>query len=350
MFKKILLSAALMAAATAFAADLPSVKILATGGTIAGTAASSTQTTGYKAGDLGIQTLIEAVPAMKDYANVSGEQVVKISSNNMDTKTLLKLAKRVNELLADPKVDAVVITHGTDTLEETAYFLNLTAKCNKPIVLVGAMRPSNALSADGPANLYNAVAVAGDPSAAGKGVMVVMNDRVLGARDVTKTNTTGVETFQSPNAGQLATIHNGKVLWDATPVTKHTTQTQFKVDGLDKLPKVGVVYQHAGVEGIQAQALVDAKYDGIVTAGVGNGNLHKSTFPIIERAAKDGIAIVRSSRVPTGSTTKDAEVDDAKYGFVSSGSLNPQKARVLLMLALTQTKDPKEIQKIFDQY
>ena len=350
MFKKILLSATLMAAATAFAADLPSVKILATGGTIAGTAASSTQTTGYKAGDLGIQTLIEAVPAMKDYANVSGEQVVKISSNNMDTKTLLKLAKRVNELLADPKVDAVVITHGTDTLEETAYFLNLTAKCNKPIVLVGAMRPSNALSADGPANLYNAVAVAGDPSAAGKGVMVVMNDRVLGARDVTKTNTTGVETFQSPNAGQLATIHNGKVLWDATPVTKHTTQTQFKVDGLDKLPKVGVVYQHAGVEGIQAQALVDAKYDGIVTAGVGNGNLHKSTFPIIERAAKDGIAIVRSSRVPTGSTTKDAEVDDAKYGFVSSGSLNPQKARVLLMLALTQTKDPKEIQKIFDQY
>ena len=350
MFKKILLSAALMAATTAFAADLPSVKILATGGTIAGTAASSTQTTGYKAGDLGIQTLIEAVPAMKDYANVSGEQVVKISSNNMDTKTLLKLAKRVNELLADPKVDAVVITHGTDTLEETAYFLNLTAKCNKPIVLVGAMRPSNALSADGPANLYNAVAVAGDPSAAGKGVMVVMNDRVLGARDVTKTNTTGVETFQSPNAGQLATIHNGKVLWDATPVTKHTTQTQFKVDGLDKLPKVGVVYQHAGVEGIQAQALVDAKYDGIVTAGVGNGNLHKSTFPIIEKAAKDGIAIVRSSRVPTGSTTKDAEVDDAKYGFVSSGSLNPQKARVLLMLALTQTKDPKEIQRMFDQY
>lgn len=329
---------------------LPQVKILATGGTIAGTASSSTQMTGYKAGNLGVQVLINAVPQIKQYAEVSGEQVSNIGSENMTDKIWLKLAKRCNELLADPNVSGIVITHGTDTLEETAYFLNLTAKCNKPIVLVGAMRPSNALSADGPANLYNAVAVAGDPSAAGKGVMVVMNDRVLGARDVTKTNTTGVETFQSPNAGQLATIHNGKVLWDATPVTKHTTQTQFKVDGLDKLPKVGVVYQHAGVEGIQAQALVDAKYDGIVTAGVGNGNLHKSTFPIIERAAKDGIAIVRSSRVPTGSTTKDAEVDDAKYGFVSSGSLNPQKARVLLMLALTQTKDPKEIQKIFDQY
>lgn len=329
---------------------LPQVKILATGGTIAGTASSSTQMTGYKAGNLGVQVLINAVPQIKQYAEVSGEQVSNIGSQNMTDKIWLKLAKRCNELLADPNVSGIVITHGTDTLEETAYFLNLTAKCNKPIVLVGAMRPSNALSADGPANLYNAVAVAGDPSAAGKGVMVVMNDRVLGARDVTKTNTTGVETFQSPNAGQLATIHNGKVLWDAAPVTKHTTQTPFKVDGLDKLPKVGVVYQHAGVEGIQAQALVDAKYDGIVTAGVGNGNLHKSTFPIIEKAAKDGIAIVRSSRVPTGSTTKDAEVDDAKYGFVSSGSLNPQKARVLLMLALTQTKDPKEIQKIFDQY
>ena len=165
-----------------------------------------------------------------------------------------------------------------------------------------------------------------------------------------KTNTTGVETFQSPNAGQLGTIHNGKVTWAAAPVTAHTTATPFNVDKLEKLPKVGIVYQHAGVEGIQAQALVNAKYDGIVTAGVGNGNLHKSTFPIMEKAAKDGIAVVRSSRVPTGSTTKDAEIDDAKYGFVSSGSLNPQKARVLLMLSLTQTKDPKEIQKNFDKY
>ena len=178
-----------MATATAFAADLPSVKILATGGTIAGTAASSTQTTGYKAGDLGIQTLIEAVPAMKDYANVSGEQVVRISSNNMDTKTLLKLAKRVNELLADLKVDAVVITHGTDTLEETAYFLNLVTKSDKPVILVGAMRPATAISADGPMNLLEAVRVASTLKPRAR-VMIVMNDEINGARDVTKTNTT----------------------------------------------------------------------------------------------------------------------------------------------------------------
>ena len=332
MIRKAVLGTVLAAVCGAAFAALPNVAVYATGGTIAGQSAASDKTN-YSAAKVGVDKLVQAVPELANIANVTSDQVAQIGSQDMSDAVWLTLAKKINAECG--KKDGFVITHGTDTMEETAYFLNLTAKCNKPIVLVGAMRPSN---------------VAGDPSAADKGVMVVMNDRVLGARDVTKTNTTGVETFQSPNAGQLATIHNGKVLWDATPVTKHTTQTQFKVDGLDKLPKVGVVYQHAGVEGIQAQALVDAKYDGIVTAGVGNGNLHKSTFPIIERAAKDGIAIVRSSRVPTGSTTKDAEVDDAKYGFVSSGSLNPQKARVLLMLALTQTKDPKEIQKIFDQY
>lgn len=347
MLLKTIAAASLAAICAAATAAQPEVAVYATGGTIAGQAKAADQTS-YSAAKVGVNALVQAVPELANVANVSSEQVAQIGSQDMSDQVWLTLAKKINAECA--KKDGFVITHGTDTMEETAYFLNLTAKCDKPIVLVGAMRPSNALSADGPANLYNAVAVAADPTAKGKGVMVVMNDRVLGARDVMKTNTTGVETFQSPNAGQLATIHNGKVLWDAAPVTKHTTQTPFDVSKLDKLPKVGIVYQHAGVEGVQAQALVDAKYDGIVTAGVGNGNLHQSTFPIIEKAAKDGIAIVRSSRVPTGSTTKDAEVDDAKYGFVSSGSLNPQKARVLLMLSLTQTKDPKEIQKNFDQY
>ncbi len=346
MIRKVLFAATLVAASgVAFA--LPNVAVYATGGTIAGQAKAADQTN-YSAAKVGVNALVQAVPELANIANITSEQVAQIGSQDMSDEVWLTLAKKINAEC--DKKDGFVITHGTDTMEETAYFLNLTAKCNKPIVLVGAMRPSNALSADGPANLYNAVAVAADKSAQGKGVMVAMNDRVLGARDVTKTNTTGVETFQSPNGGQLATIHNGKVLWATAPVTKNTTATPFNVDKLDKLPKVGIVYQHAGVEGIQAKALVDAKYDGIVTAGVGNGNLHKSTFPIIEEAAKKGIAIVRSSRVPTGSTTKDAEVDDAKYGFVSSGSLNPQKARVLLMLSLTQTKDPKQIQKNFDEY
>jgi L-asparaginase len=347
MIQKTLVAAAIaLAAGSAFAA-LPEVAVYATGGTIAGQAKATDQSN-YTAAQVGVNKLVQAVPELAKIANISSDQVAQIGSQDMSDEVWLKLAKKINSECS--RKAGFVITHGTDTMEETAYFLNLVAKCDKPIVLVGAMRPSNGLSADGPLNLYNAVAVAADPAAANRGVMVVMNDRVLGARDVTKTNTTGVETFQSPNAGQLATIHNGKVYWDAKGVTKHTTATPFNVDKLDKLPRVGIVYQHAGVEGTAAKAMVDAKYDGIVTAGVGNGNLHQSTFPILEKAAKDGIVIVRSSRVPTGSTTKDAEVDDAKYGFVSSGSLNPQKARVLLQLALTQTKDPKKIQEYFDEY
>ena len=286
MFKKILLSAALMAATTAFAADLPSVKILATGGTIAGTAASSTQTTGYKAGDLGIQTLIEAVPAMKDYANVSGEQVVKISSNNMDTKTLLKLAKRVNELLADPKVDAIVITHGTDTLEETAYFLNLVTKSDKPVILVGAMRPATAISADGPMNLLEAVRVASTPEAKGKGVMIVMNDEINGARDVTKTNTTNPATFKSPELGAMGYVSGNKVRFYKQSTKRHTTNSEFDVSKLETLPRVDIIYSHVDDDRIMADAAVAAGAKGIIHAGTGNGSIANPTM----EGLKDAVA------------------------------------------------------------
>ena len=198
-FKKTLLAAALtLSAGFAMAADLPQVAILATGGTIAGTAASATQTTGYKAGDLAIQTLIDAVPQIKDYATVTGEQIVKISSNNLTDQVLLTLARRCNELLADPKVSGIVITHGTDTLEETAFFLNLTVKSKKPVVVIGAMRPATAISADGPMNLLNAVKLAADPKAQDRGVLVALNDQISSGRDVTKSNTTNVATFKSP--------------------------------------------------------------------------------------------------------------------------------------------------------
>ena len=212
-FKKAALSAAiLLAAVSASAADLPNVKILATGGTIAGSAASATQTTGYEAGKIAIQTLIDAVPQIKEVADVSGEQIVKISSNNMDTPTLLKLAKRCNEPLAQKDVDGIVITHGTDTLEETAYFLNLTVRSDKPVVLVGAMRPATAISADGPMNLLNAVRVAVNKESVGKGVLVAMNDVINNARDVTKTNTTNVATFRAPDLGNIGYIAGGKIM------------------------------------------------------------------------------------------------------------------------------------------
>ncbi|NIF34263.1 L-asparaginase 2 [Enterobacter sp. Cy-643] len=326
---------------------LPQVTILATGGTIAGGGDSATKSN-YVAGKVGVENLVNAVPQLKNLAVVKGEQVVNIGSQDMNDRVWLTLAKKIN---ADcDKTDGFVITHGTDTMEETAYFLDLTVKCNKPVVLVGAMRPSTSMSADGPFNLYNAVVAAVDPQSANRGVMVVMNDTVLDGRDVIKTNTTDVATFKSANFGPLGYIHNGKIDYQRTPVRKHTTYTPFDVSTLSELPKVGIIYNYANASDLPAKALVDAGYEGIVSAGVGNGNLYKAVFDTLATAAHKGTVVVRASRVPTGYTTRDAEVDDGKYGFVASGSLNPQKARVLLQLALTKTKDPKQIQTMFNQY
>ena len=206
------------------------------------------------------------------------------------------------------------------------------------------------MSADGPLNLYNAVAVAADKNAQGRGVMVCMNDIVLDAKDVIKTNTTSVDTFRGANYGSLAYIHNGKVFFGRTPTNKHTAQSVFNVDNLKALPKVGIVYSYSNVSELPMKAFIDAKFDGIVHAGVGNGNFYHTIFDLAVKAQQSGIQIVRSSRVPTGATTLDAEVDDAKYHFVASGALNPQKARVLLMLALTKTKDWQQIQQYFNEY
>ena len=347
LVKKSLLAVAIATACgAAMAASLPQIEVLATGGTIAGSGNSATGSA-YTAGKVSVNHLVAAVPQLADIAVVTPKQVVQIGSQDMTDDVWLKLAKTIN---ADcSKVDGFVITHGTDTMEETAYFLNLTVKCKKPVVLVGAMLPSTGLGADGPRNLYNAVLTAATKESADFGVVVAMNNTIVGARDVIKTNTVQPETFQGGNYGRLGTIFNGKVRYEVKPL-RVDHKTPFDVTNLKSLPKVGIVYNHAGVEGVQAEALVKAGYKGIVSAGVGNGNIHKSIFPILEKAAKDGIAVVRSSRVPTGATTKDAEIDDKKYGWVSSGDLNPQKARVLLQLALTKTTDWKEIQKYFDQF
>ncbi|VEG70108.1 Probable L-asparaginase periplasmic precursor [[Pasteurella] aerogenes] len=332
---------------SACAAELPNITILATGGTIAGSGKSSVSSE-YQAGQLTIDTLIEAVPEMKTIANIKGEQIVKIGSQDMSDEVWLKLAKAINSQCKN--TDGFVITHGTDTMEETAYFLDMTVKCEKPVVLVGAMRPATEKSADGPLNLYNAVVVAADKDSAGRGVLVAMNDTVLGARDVTKTSTTAVQTFSSPNFGALGYIHNSKVDYERAPESKHTVNTPFNVDELTKLPKVGIVYAYSNMPTEPLKALLDAGYKGIVAAGVGNGNVNAANLALLEQAAKDGVAVVRSSRVPTGYTTRDAEVDDSKYGFSASGTLNPQKARVLLQLALTKTQDPKQIQQYFEDF
>lgn len=339
----------LFSVAQLWAQQLPNIHILATGGTIAGAGSSATGSS-YTAGQVAINELISAVPELNDIAHVTGEQIVKIGSQDMSDEVWLKLARYLNALLKRPNVDGVVITHGTDTMEETAYFLNLTVKSDKPVVLVGAMRASTSLSADGPLNLYNAVVTAGARESAGRGVMIVMNGLVLGAHAAMKMNTIDVQAFQAPNSGAMGYVFNGKVHYNQTTDKLHTTQSVFDVSGMEKLPKVGIIYSYSNVQSEALDAVVNAGYEGIIHAGVGNGNIHRNIFGKLVEAGKKGILIVRSSRVPTGPTTQDAEIDDDRYGFVASEELNPQKSRILLMLALTKTKDYKTIQNYFETY
>jgi len=356
MFKKILVLVVLVCFAfgmqVALAAEnakpLPKVFILATGGTIAGQAPSNTQMTGYTPGAIGVQVLIEAVPEIKQFADVSGEQVANIGSFAMTHEVWLKLAKRVNQLLATDDCDGIVITHGTDTLEETAYFLNLVVKSDKPVVIVGSMRPATAISADGPVNLLNAVRLAADPNARGRGVLVAMNDEINGARDVTKTNTTHVETFKSPELGFLGYFQSGKPIFYRATTRKHTFQTEFDVTSLTELPRVDIVYAHVNDDQVFVDASLKAGARGIVHAGMGHGSIFPVTRDALAAAVKQGVIVVKSSRVGNGIVSRVA--DDDKYGFVVADTLNAQKARVLLMLALTKTKDAAEIQRMFDEY
>ncbi|HEX3443076.1 MAG TPA: type II asparaginase [Chthoniobacterales bacterium] len=329
---------------------LPNVLILATGGTIAGSGATSTTTVGYKAATVPVQALIDAVPELKKVATVRGEQVFQIASQNMTNDNWLKLAKRVNELVQQPDVDGIVVTHGTDTLEETAYFLNLVTKSDKPVVIVGAMRPSTALSADGPINLYNAVLIAGSKEAVGKGVLVCLNDQINAARDVTKTNTSTADTFKSPELGVLGYIQGDRVVFYRLAARKHTQDSEFDISTVQKLPDVEIAYGFENVSRTTVDALAAAGVDGIIYAGVGDGNPSESTEQALADARAKGILIVRSARVGNGIVARNNEVNDDKRDFVVSDNLNPQKARILLTVALTKTKDTKEIQRMFYEY
>lgn len=347
-----LFAACLLLSLTAQAqtAKLPNVVILATGGTIAGTGATSTTTVGYTAATVGVQTLIQAVPELTKVANVTGEQVFQIASENMGNGEWLTLAKRVNVLLAQPNVDGIVITHGTDTLEETAYFLDLVVKSRKPVVLVGSMRPSTALSADGPINLYNAVILAGTPEAVGKGVLVAMNDQIHAARDVTKTNTSTPDTFKTPELGMLGYFQGSHAFFYHQPIRKHTIDTEFDVSKLTALPQVDIAYGYANVGPVVVEALTAAGAKGIIHAGVGDGSLATKVIPALKAARAKGVVIVRASRVGQGILARNGEANDDLLDFVAADTLNPQKARILLMLALTKTHDTREIQRMFYTY
>jgi L-asparaginase len=334
---------------TAWSQDKKNIVILATGGTIAGAAASGTQSA-YTSGAVTIDAMLKAVPGIEKLANIKGEQISNVGSQDISFDIMLKLAKRATELLSTPAVDGIVVTHGTDTMEETAYFLNLTVKSDKPVVLVGSMRPSTAVSADGPLNLYNAVAVAADPKAKDRGVLVVMNDQIHAAHSLTKTSTTSVQTFMSPLRGVVGVTAYGKDDWYNTPPWKHTSQSEFDISNVTKLPRVDIVFADADMEPDLIDASVNAGSKGIVIAGVGNGNMNKVSVEAAERAVKKGVVVVRSSRVATGMVDRNVEVNDDQLGFIASDELNPQKSRILLSLALLKPESSSQIQEMFRTY
>src|SRR5882672_6323874 len=284
---------------TAQEKKLPNVTILATGGTIAGAAATGTQAA-YTSGAVTIDAMLAAVPGIKDLANIKGEQISNVGSQDITLEIMLTLAKRINALLAQKDVDGIVVTHGTDTMEETAFFLNLAVKSDKPVVMVGSMRPSTAVSADGPLNLFDAVAVAADPQASGRGVLVMMNDWIHGAHSLTKTSTTSVQTFMSPLRGLVGVTAYGKNDFYSNPPWKHTTQSEFDVSNVTKLPRVDIVFACADMSPDLIDASVNNGAKGIVIAGVGNGDMNKVSVDAAARAVKKGAVVVRSSRVATG--------------------------------------------------
>ncbi|MEQ1105341.1 type II asparaginase [Acinetobacter ursingii] len=350
-FKSCGLTLTLLAASVSLYAK-NNVVVVATGGTIAGAGASSTNSATYTAAKVPVDALINAVPQVKDLANVSGVQALQIASESITDKELLSLARQVNDLVKKPSVNGIVITHGTDTLEETAFFLNLVIHTDKPIVVVGSMRPSTALSADGPLNLYSAVALAASDEAKNKGVMVLMNDSIFAARDVTKTINIHTNAFAS-QWGALGTLVEGKPYWFRSSVKRFNNTSEFNIENIkgDQLPLVQIVYGSDSMLPDAYLAYAKAGAKAIIHAGTGNGSVANYIVPTLRQLHDEqGIQIIRSSRVPQGFVLRNAEQPDDKYSWIVSHDLNPQKARLLAALALTKTNNAKEIQRMFWQY
>jgi L-asparaginase len=331
------------------AAALPRIAVLATGGTIAGSAADATHTAGYQAGVVGVKRLLAAVPVLENIADIDAEQIASIDSKDLDPLLWTELVRRIDELAARDDIAGIVVTHGTDTLEETAYLLHLAVKTSKPVVMTAAMRPSTALSADGPLNLLGAVTVAAAREAWGRGVLVAFNNRIHSARDIVKTSTYAVDAFQSPEVGALGWVQDGRVEFQRSVVRPHTAATPFVANV--SWPDVEIVASYAGASRTAVDALIAARVRGIVVAGTGNGSIHASVQAALAEAVQQGIVVVRASRVGSGHVMRNGAAPDDALGFVSAGTLNPYKARVLLMLALAAgIGETSLLQRAFDTY
>ena len=328
----------------------PGIVILATGGTIAGSGASSTASASYEAARVAVDQLINAVPEIQAIADVRGEQVMQIASQNFNDDLLLQLGRRVSTLLQQADVDGIVVTHGTDTLEETAFFLNLVIHSEKPVVVTGAMRPGTAMSADGRLNLYNAVVVAGANESRSRGVLVVMNDEIHTGRDVTKSQNIKPSAFSSP-WGALGMVVEGNTYWFRQLDKRHTIKSEFDIDMIDSLPLVSVAYSHGNVSaGIYRQLVADGAR-AVIHAGTGNGSVPETLSPVLIEFSEMGIHVIRSSRVSQGGfVLRNAEANDDEHGWIVAHDLNPQKARILAAVALTATNDRAQLQRIFWEY
>lgn len=324
--------------------ELPYLVVLATGGTIAG-AGEKPEGKGYRSAALSVDALLDAVPQVRELARLEGEQIAQVGSQDLNTGHWLDLARsaRVN---LERDVDGLIVTHGTDTLEETAFFLDLVLDSPKPVVVTGAMRPATGLSADGPRNLLDAVRVALDPGARDRGVLVVMDESIHKARGVTKTNTSHVSAFQSPDRGPAGAIVGGHPVFfrrargrDPRPLPT--------LEGLERLPRVDVLYACAGMAPDQVTSALEAGAQGIVLAGVGNGNASADVIEALSAAVASGVPVVRATRSGSGFVARDIEIDDSARGFIAAGSLGPAKARVLLAVSLLETCDGAALQQRF---
>ena len=330
---------------------LKKIRIVATGGTIASEAAGRVSTEGYKASVISIDDLVNQLPELAEKAEVTAEQIFLKPSSAIGDEDLFKLSGRINELLKSDECDGVVVTHGTDTMEETAFFLNLTVDSDKPVVITGAMRPQHVISSDGMLNLYNAVLVAASDKSRGMGVTIAMNDIIVSARDAVKYSTFKVEAYQAPIYGILGTVRNGNVDYCYKPVKRHTTTSMFR--GVQTtLPPAQILYMYEGCTDELFQAAIKTGCKGIVTAGTGNGGTTMSMMKLYrsedENVTRDLPIIIRSARVPTGGVSDPSRPAGSK--MIASGDLNPQKAYILLRFALTVTEDPDKIKEIFLEY
>ena len=345
----LVLCSTLLSASIAFAK--PHVVIVATGGTIAGAGASASNSATYTAAKVPVEQLIAAIPQAQEQTDISGVQALQIASESITDKELLLLARQVNDLVKKQDVDGVVITHGTDTLEETAFFLNLLIHTDKPIVLVGSMRPSTALSADGPLNLLGAVTLASAESSKAKGVLVFMNDEIFAARDVSKRINIRTNAFGS-QWGALGMVVERKAYWFRATAKRNTSNSEFNIEEIkgDSLPLVQIVYASDSMLPDAYDAFAKAGAKAIIHAGTGNGSVASYLVDKLKQLQQQGVQVIRSSRVPDGFVLRNAEQPDDTYGWVVAHDLNPQKARLLAAVALTKTSNAKELQRIFWDY